>query len=124
MNTQGNFKPALAFDAPAIARSVKRIAHEIVERNNGAAMSSGRYRAPRRRRRTAGRAMAENGKRAVPVGTLDISSTATTGAARPAIRALFGRDIPFALDSLAWCWSMTCFTPGAGAALDAGRPRP
>ena len=37
MTAQGNFKPALALDAAAIARSVKRIAHEIVERNNGAA---------------------------------------------------------------------------------------
>ena len=37
MNTQGNFKPALALDAPAIARCVKRLAHEIVERNDGAA---------------------------------------------------------------------------------------
>ena len=37
MSAQGNFKPTQALDAAAISRSVKRIAHEIVERNNGAA---------------------------------------------------------------------------------------
>ena len=37
MSAPNSFKPALALDAAAIARSVKRIAHEIVERNGGAA---------------------------------------------------------------------------------------
>ena len=100
MTAQGNFKPALALDASAIARSVKRIAHEIVERNDGAAESRpGRHRAPRREPRRSGlRAWRRNGKREVPVGTLDISSYRDDGRGAPGDPRLLGRDIPFSLD--------------------------
>ena len=100
MNTQGNFKPALALDAPAIARSVKRIAHEIVERNDGAAdiVLVGIVRRGARLAERLAEAMAEGGKRAVPVGTLDISSYRDDGRGAPGDPRLLGRDIPFALD--------------------------
>ena len=100
MNPQGNFKPALALDAPAIARSVKRIAHEIVERNDGAAdiVLVGIVRRGARLAERLAEAVAEGGKRVVPVGTLDISSDRDGGRGAPGDPRLLGRDIPFALD--------------------------
>ncbi|MGA8057630.1 MAG: bifunctional pyr operon transcriptional regulator/uracil phosphoribosyltransferase PyrR [Candidatus Binataceae bacterium] len=99
MTAQGNFKPAQALDAAAIARSVKRIAHEIVERNNGAAnvVLVGIVRRGARLAERLAEAMAE-GKRVVPVGTLDISSYRDDGRGAPGDPRLLGRDIPFALD--------------------------
>src|SRR5208282_4424666 len=100
MTAQGNFKPAQALDAAAIARSVKRIAHEIVERNNGAAnvvLVGIVRRGARLAERLAG-VMAEGSKRAVPVGTLDISSYRDDGRGAPGDPRLLGRDIPFVLD--------------------------
>jgi len=100
MTVQGNFKPALALDAAAIARSVKRIAHEIVERNNGTTnvVLVGIVRRGARLAERLAEAMAESGKRAVPVGTLDISSYRDDGRGAPGDPRLLGRDIPFALD--------------------------
>ena len=84
----------------AIARSVKRIAHEIVERNDGAAdiVLVGIVRRGARLAERLAEAMAEGGKRAVPVGTLDISSYRDDGRGAPGDPRLLGRDIPFALD--------------------------
>jgi pyrimidine operon attenuation protein/uracil phosphoribosyltransferase len=95
MTAHGNFKPALALDAAAIARSVKRIAHEIVERNNGAAniVLVGARLAER-----LAESIADGAKRVVPVGTLDISSYRDDGRGAPGDPRLLGRDIPFALD--------------------------
>lgn len=95
-----NAKPAPALDAGAIARSVKRIAHEIVERNDGAAnvVLVGILRRGARLAERLAAAMAEAGRPTVPVGTLDISSYRDDGRGAPGDPRLLGRDIPFALD--------------------------
>jgi pyrimidine operon attenuation protein/uracil phosphoribosyltransferase len=100
MTAHGNFKPALALDAAAIARSVKRIAHEIVERNNGAAniVLVGIVRRGARLAERLAESIADGAKRVVPVGTLDISSYRDDGRGAPGDPRLLGRDIPFALD--------------------------
>jgi len=100
MSAQADFKPALALDAGAIARSVKRIAHEIVERNEGAGniVLVGVVRRGAHLAERLADAMAEGGKRAVPVGTLDISSYRDDGRGAPGDPRLLGRDIAFALD--------------------------
>ena len=100
MSAHASFKPALALDAGAIARSVKRIAHEIVERNEGAAniVLVGVVRRGARLAERLADAMAEGGTRAVPVGTLDISSYRDDGRGAPGDPRLLGRDIAFALD--------------------------
>ena len=90
MNTQGNFKPALALDAPAIARSVKRIAHEIVERNDGAAniVLVGIVRRGATLAERLAEAMNEGGMRATCRSARSTSPPiATTGRARRATRA-------------------------------------
>ena len=100
MSAPGNFKPAQALDAAAIARSVKRLAHEIVERNNGAGniVLVGIVRRGARLAERLAAAMAEGDRRAVSVGTLDISSYRDDGRGAPGDPRLLGRDIPFALD--------------------------
>ncbi len=100
MIAQANSKPAQALDASAIARAVKRIAHEIVERNSGAdnIVLVGIVRRGARIAERLAEAMAEGGKRAVPFGTLDISSYRDDGRGAPGDPRLLGRDIPFALD--------------------------
>jgi pyrimidine operon attenuation protein/uracil phosphoribosyltransferase len=89
MSAQGNFKPAQALDAAAIARAVKRIAHEINERNPGAAnvVMVGIVRRGARLAERLAAALAENGNRADERGT-------------PGDPRLLGRDIPFALDRM------------------------
>jgi pyrimidine operon attenuation protein/uracil phosphoribosyltransferase len=102
MSAQGNFKPRQALDAGAIARSVKRIAHEILERNDGAANVT-LVGVVRRGAHLAARlaaAMEEAGKPAIPVGTLDISSYRDDGRGAPGDPRLLGRDIPFGLDGV------------------------
>ena len=54
---------------------------------------------------------AEGGKRAVPVGTLDISSYRDDGAARPATRACSAATSRSRSIATASCWSTTCSTP-------------
>src|ERR1700691_3056448 len=100
MSASSNFQPTHALDAAAIARSIKRIAHEILERNNAAAniVLVGIVRRGARLAERLGDAMAEGGKRAAPVGTLDISSYRDDGRGAPGDPRLLGRDIPFALD--------------------------
>lgn len=100
MSAQDNSKPAHVLDAGAIARSVKRIAHEIVERNSGAdnIVLVGIVRRGARIAERLAEAMAEGGKPALPVGTLDISSYRDDGRGAPGDPRLLGRDIPFALE--------------------------
>jgi pyrimidine operon attenuation protein / uracil phosphoribosyltransferase len=100
MSAQGDFKPKQALDAAAISRSVKRIAHEIVERNDGASnvVLVGIVRRGARLAERLATAMAEGGRRAATVGTLDISSYRDDGRGAPGDPRLLGRDIPFALD--------------------------
>lgn len=87
-------------DAATVTRSVKRLAHEIAERNSGATnlVLIGIVRR--------GAALAERlviaikavGLAEVPVGTLDISSYRDDKKGAPGDPRLLGRDIPFTLD--------------------------
>ena len=91
----------VALDAAQLARSVKRIAMEIAERNGGAdnVVIVGIV---RRGATLAHRIAAElrvNGKREAPVGTLDISSYRDDGKGMPGDPRLLDRDIPFSLDA-------------------------
>jgi pyrimidine operon attenuation protein / uracil phosphoribosyltransferase len=93
-------QPNVALDAAQLGRSIKRIAMEIAERNGGAdnVVLVGII---RRGAKLAERIAAElrsNGKRPVPVGTLDISSYRDDGKGMPGDPRLLGRDIPFSLD--------------------------
>jgi pyrimidine operon attenuation protein/uracil phosphoribosyltransferase len=93
--------PNVALDAAHVGRSVKRIAMEIAERNDGAdnVVLVGII---RRGAILAERIAAElhsNGRREVPVGTLDISSYRDDGRGLPGDPRLIGRDIPFSLDA-------------------------
>ncbi|MFZ1888707.1 MAG: bifunctional pyr operon transcriptional regulator/uracil phosphoribosyltransferase PyrR [Candidatus Binataceae bacterium] len=93
-------KPEVALDTNAIARSVKRIAHEIAEHGDGAdeLVLVGIV---RRGAFLAGRIAAEltrSGHAEVPVGTLDISSYRDDGKGAPGDPRLLARDIPFSLD--------------------------
>ncbi len=90
----------VVLDSAQLARSVKRIAMEIAERNGGAdnVVLVGIV---RRGAKLAERIAAElrsNGKLPVPVGTLDISSYRDDGKGMPGDPRLIGRDIPFSLD--------------------------
>jgi len=93
--------PNVALDAAQVGRSLKRIAMEIAERNGGAdnIVLVGIV---RRGATLAERIAAElraNGRREVPVGTLDISSYRDDGKGLPGDPRLIGRDIPFSLDA-------------------------
>jgi pyrimidine operon attenuation protein / uracil phosphoribosyltransferase len=95
-----NGKPAVALDAAQVGRSIKRIALEISERNNGAE-NMVLVGIVRRGANLAERIAAElhqHGKGEVPVGTLDISSYRDDGRGRPGDPRLIGREIPFAFD--------------------------
>lgn len=93
-------KPSLALDSDAIARCVKRIAHEIVERNDGAGPLAlvGILRRGATLAERLARALREDGRREIPVGSLDISSYRDDGKGEPGDPRLLGRDIPFPLD--------------------------
>jgi pyrimidine operon attenuation protein / uracil phosphoribosyltransferase len=91
----------VALDAAQVGRSVKRIAMEIAERNGGAdnvVLVGIVRRGATLAERIAGELRA-NGKREVPVGTLDISSYRDDGKGLPGDPRLLGRDIPFSLDA-------------------------
>ena len=93
-------KPSTALDAEAIARCVKRMAHEIVERNGGTenlALIGILRRGANLAERLA--LALDDGKPMIPVGTLDISSYRDDGKGEPGDPRLLGRNIPFALDS-------------------------
>lgn len=90
----------VAMDAGAVMRSVKRLAHEIAERNNGSdkLVLVG---VVRRGAALAARlieALKEVGSPEIPVGTLDISSYRDDKKGAPGDPRLLGRDIRFSLD--------------------------
>jgi pyrimidine operon attenuation protein / uracil phosphoribosyltransferase len=91
----------VALDAAAVARCVKRLAHEIAERHGGAdnlvLVGILRRGATLARRLVTG--LGEAGKGGVPVGTLDISFYRDDAKGMPADPLLLGRDIPFSLDA-------------------------
>jgi pyrimidine operon attenuation protein / uracil phosphoribosyltransferase len=93
-------KPSLALDSDAIVRCVKRIAHEIVERNDGAGNLAlvGIVRRGATLADRLARVLRQDGHREVPVGSLDISSYRDDGKGEPGDPRLLGRDIPFPLD--------------------------
>ncbi|MGB6554451.1 MAG: bifunctional pyr operon transcriptional regulator/uracil phosphoribosyltransferase PyrR [Candidatus Binataceae bacterium] len=93
-------KPEVALDASAVARSVKRIAHEIAEHSDGTGalvligiVRRGAFLAER-----IAAELARAGHAEVPVGTLDISSYRDDGKGAPGDPRLLARDIPFSLD--------------------------
>jgi pyrimidine operon attenuation protein / uracil phosphoribosyltransferase len=93
-------RPEVALDAAQVARSVKRIAHEIVERNGGAdnlVLVGVIRRGARLAERIAAELMSAD-KRQLPAGTLDISSYRDDGKGAPGDPRLLGRNIPFSLD--------------------------
>jgi pyrimidine operon attenuation protein / uracil phosphoribosyltransferase len=90
----------VALDAPTVTRSVKRLAHEIAERNAGAnnlvlvgVVRRGAALADRLLR-----ALGEVGMANVPVGTLEISSYRDDKKGAPGDPRLLGRNISFSLD--------------------------
>ncbi|HYB90737.1 MAG TPA: bifunctional pyr operon transcriptional regulator/uracil phosphoribosyltransferase PyrR [Candidatus Binataceae bacterium] len=95
-----NAKPEVALDAAQVGRTVKRIAHEIAERNGGienlvlvGIIRRGAYLAER-----IAAELGANQKRSVLVGTLDISSYRDDGKGAPGDPRLLARNIPFSLD--------------------------
>src|SRR5208282_236484 len=100
LNTNLHTKPLVAMDAEAIARAVKRIAHEIVERKRGVEplVLIGIVRRGAVLALRIAYALRQAGAAEVPVGTLDISSYRDDGKGAPGDPRLLGRDIPFALD--------------------------
>jgi len=92
-------KPVVALDAAAIARAVKRIAHEIDEHNGGSAdlVLVGIVRRGANLAERLATALKEMGRSEVPVGTLDISLYRDDGKGGPGDPRLLGRNIPFSL---------------------------
>jgi pyrimidine operon attenuation protein/uracil phosphoribosyltransferase len=93
-------KPEVALDAAQVGRCVRRIAHEIAERND-AAPNFVLVGILRRGARLAERLAAElsgAGEPSIPVGTLDISSYRDDGKGAPGDPRLLGRNIPVSLD--------------------------
>ena len=92
---------APALDADAIARCVKRIAHEIVEHRDGDSGPLALIGIVRRGASLAHRLATElrsDGNAETPVGTIDISSYRDDGRGAPGDPRLIGRDIPFSID--------------------------
>jgi pyrimidine operon attenuation protein / uracil phosphoribosyltransferase len=96
-----NAAPNVALDAAQVGRSLKRIAMEIAERNGGAdnVVLVGIVRRGATLAERIADELRTNGKREVPVGTLDISSYRDDGKGLPGDPRLIGRDIPFSLDA-------------------------
>jgi pyrimidine operon attenuation protein/uracil phosphoribosyltransferase len=93
-------KPEVALDAAQVARCVKRIAHEIAERNDGAPnlVLVGILRRGARLAERLAAELSASGKPPIPVGTLDISSYRDDGRGAPGDPRLLGRSIPVSLD--------------------------
>jgi pyrimidine operon attenuation protein/uracil phosphoribosyltransferase len=92
--------PEVVLDAAQVARCVKRIAHEIAERNDGApnlVLVGILRRGARLAERVAGE-LSSSGQPPIPVGTLDISSYRDDGRGAPGDPRLLGRSIPVSLD--------------------------
>jgi len=87
-------------DAGAVGRSLKRIAHEILERNDGIhnLVLIGILRRGAHLARRLASELQSNGEE-VPVGTLDISSYRDDGRGLPGDPRVIARDIPFSLDA-------------------------
>jgi pyrimidine operon attenuation protein/uracil phosphoribosyltransferase len=87
-------------DAATVMRSVKRLAHEIAERNSGATnlVLIGIVRRVAALAERLVLALKQVGLAEVPVGTLDISSYRDDKKGAPGDPRLLGRDIPFTLD--------------------------
>src|SRR5260370_41530052 len=95
-----NARLSTALDQDAIARSIKRIAHEIVERNRGGnnlALLGIVRRGANLAARLASMVKEIEGREA-PVGTLDISLYRDDAKAATGDPRLLGRDIPIPLD--------------------------
>jgi pyrimidine operon attenuation protein / uracil phosphoribosyltransferase len=90
----------VAMDAEAVARSIRRIAHEITERNGTTADLAliGIVRRGATVARRLAKALHELGAPDPAVGTLDISSYRDDGRGAPGDPRLLGRDIPFSID--------------------------
>ncbi|MGH7864936.1 MAG: bifunctional pyr operon transcriptional regulator/uracil phosphoribosyltransferase PyrR [Candidatus Binataceae bacterium] len=95
-----NGKSQIALAPDAIARSVKRIAREISERNGGPdnLVLIGIIRRGANLAERIARDLKESLGRAIPVGTLDISSYRDDGKGASGDPRLLGRNIPFTLD--------------------------
>jgi pyrimidine operon attenuation protein/uracil phosphoribosyltransferase len=92
---------APALDADAIARCVKRIAHEIVEHRYGDSGPLALIGIVRRGASLAHRLATELRSDSIadpPVGTIDISSYRDDGRGARGDPRLIGRDIPFSID--------------------------
>jgi pyrimidine operon attenuation protein / uracil phosphoribosyltransferase len=95
-----NASSDIILDAAQVGRSIKRVAMEISERNGGAknVVLVGIARRGAILAERIAQELRVNGKREVPVGTLDISSYRDDGKGAPGDPRLIGRDIPFTLD--------------------------
>jgi pyrimidine operon attenuation protein/uracil phosphoribosyltransferase len=91
----------VALDAAAIGRSIKRIAHEIVERDGGSSslVLLGIVRRGATLANRLAAALKEVCGAEVPVGTIDISLYRDDGRGEPSDPRLLGRDVPFKLDA-------------------------
>lgn len=90
----------VAMDAAAIGRSVRRIAHEVAERNGhaGGLVLIGVVRRGAKLAHRISHELTQMGHAAAPVGTLDISSYRDDGRGAPGDPRLIAREIPFPLD--------------------------
>jgi pyrimidine operon attenuation protein / uracil phosphoribosyltransferase len=90
----------VALDAAAVARTIKRLTHEIAERNaNGADLALiGIVRRGANLAARIARELNAPAGRQIAVGTLDISSYRDDGKGAPGDPRLLGREIPFTLD--------------------------
>jgi pyrimidine operon attenuation protein/uracil phosphoribosyltransferase len=90
----------VALDASTVTRSVKRLAHEIAERNTGAhnLVLIGVVRRGAALAERLIEALGEVGLANIPVGTLDISSYRDDKKGAPGDPRLIGRNIAFSLD--------------------------
>ncbi len=95
-----NGKPETALDSDGVARAVKRIAHEIVERSAGIEklVLIGIVRRGANLAHRIAAVLKQSDGIEVPVGTLDISSYRDDGKGAPGDPRLLGREIPFALN--------------------------
>ncbi len=95
-----NSRPSQALDAAAVARCVRRIAHEIAEHNGGTdnLVLIGILRRGANLAERLAFILKDSGKPEVRVGTLDISSYRDDGKGEPGDPRLLGRNIPFLLD--------------------------
>jgi len=96
-------KPTTVLDANAVARAVKRIAHEIDEHNRGSTglVLIGIVRRGVNLAERLALALKDAGRLEIPVGTLDISLYRDDGKSEkgePRDPRLLGRNIPFSLD--------------------------